>query len=163
MPSPLALIVHKRFGWIALFLVLASIPIIWTILISVTPVVFFFVESHALQDVELILYWSFITALILHIIAVFFSFTLAMGWNLQFKVSFRFRPGMLIKYIFWITGLLTVHSGITAYLLVIEKTNLSFWPLLAHFAFDFAALIISMTVRYAIDEDVKKRKICEFC
>ncbi len=145
MPSPLALIVHKRFGWIALFLVLASIPIIWTILISVTPVVFFFVESHALQDVELILYWSFITALILHIIAVFFSFTLAMGWNLQFKVSFRFRPGMLIKYIFWITGLLT------------------FWPLLAHFAFDFAALIISMTVRYAIDEDVKKRKICEFC
>lgn len=106
---------------------------------------------------------SFLFSTVFHFVNFIFALTLAANWNLQFKLSPRFRPGMVIKYVFWLNGLLTVFSGIAAYLFIFEfRTGIIWFPIVL-FAADLIPLLVSMSVRYAIEEDVKKRKVCEFC
>lgn len=159
MATPIAILVRKRFWLVLIFQGIAGAVFIWLF------VKLFLIGAG---DIPVAFSWPFVflvslsVIVLFHAISIIFSFTLAIGWNLQFKLSFRLRQGMLIKYIFWLSGLFTVYSGILAYLYVLENKP-RIWFLLIPFIADLLALITGMTVRYAIEDDAKKRKVCEFC
>ena len=144
MASELAQIVHRRYGLAALLLAINSGFSIWFAVLN-------FQNGKVL--------WI-ISALLNGTIALM-ALAVAQRWNLQNILS-SLRVGKVIKIVFWLTGLLTIDSGVVTYVVLIEQKNF-FWPLLVFLIVHLLALLISMTVRYAIEDDVKKRKVCEFC
>lgn len=146
METPIAKTVHRRFAVVGLFYLLLS-------LFSLYEVSF----PSTIQG------WKVGWAIVFTgcLIELLVSLGLAKKFDFQ-KISMKFRPGNVIKLSFWLTILLTIDAGLGSYYVFLEL-QWYFWPLLVSFVLLLIVLFITMSVRYAIDDEVKKSKVCEFC
>jgi hypothetical protein len=144
MMTEIAKAVYARTQLVALFSLLCALSMIWV---------------FSLETNIGISWW--IALLVLSICVLVMSFGIYRKWDFR-KISMKLRSGVMIKYTFWGMGIMTIVSAIPSYLLFVEQQNYT-WPVLIYFVLSLASLIIMMSLRYSIEEDSKKRGVCEFC
>lgn len=144
--TPIAKIVHRRFAIVGLFYLVLSVFSLYEVSFQST-----------IQG------WKVGWAIVLTgcLIELLVSLGVAKKFDFQ-KIHVRLRSGVVIKLSFWLTILLAIGFGLATYVLFVEW-KIYFWPILIAFILLLITLFISMSVRYAIDEEVKKSKVCEFC
>lgn len=119
----------------------------------------FTTQEHA----QLLQWWTFGWMLlsVSTLIAWLASFGISRGFRFQ-KIWIRLRPGVVLRVIYWIAALSNIFSAAFTYILFAELREFN-WYVAIYFALNLIVLLMCISIRYAIDADMKIRKVCEFC